>query len=168
MSCFNSLVYTNGFKTHTLLFGGGTGLVWHICALESRPQTEKVPNMASLYFTWGHPAAGWVACTQCRNSLTDRFTQMDWQCGQACVVCNRHRQTGTKHTGRGHTISGGWTSGRANVAGSTEDPPNRQSLVPKLAAGTDQRLVDCSQRDQCRGGTPHGVSGQRHPNPSRS
>ena len=40
---------TRRLKTHSLLFGEGTCLVWHGCALESRLRTEKVPNMASLY-----------------------------------------------------------------------------------------------------------------------
>ena len=43
--------------------------LWHTDALDSRPQTEKFPTMASLYRTWRHLVLGWLACTQCRNPL---------------------------------------------------------------------------------------------------
>ena len=36
----------------------GLVIVRHIYASESRLQTEKLPNMASLYRTWRHPAPG--------------------------------------------------------------------------------------------------------------
>ena len=87
MSCFNSLVYTNGFKTHTLLFGEGTGLVWHICALESRLQTGKMPNMASTYLTWRHLIPGRVACTQCRNPHKETLAQFPVRLMGSAVPC---------------------------------------------------------------------------------
>ena len=61
---------TRRLKTHTLLVGEGTCLVWHIYALGSRLQTEKLPNMASSYLTWRHPVLWSVACTQCPRGAT--------------------------------------------------------------------------------------------------
>ena len=76
---------TRRLKIHTLLIGAGTCLVWHICALESRFQTEKLPNMASLYLTWRHPVPGWVACTQCGKPLIDGCCVVG-QCGRRCYA----------------------------------------------------------------------------------
>ena len=63
---------TRGLKTHTLLFGKGTCLVWYIYALESRLQREKLPNMATPYLIRRHLVPGWVACTHAVQKPLDR------------------------------------------------------------------------------------------------
>ena len=68
--------FTRGLKTHTLLFGEGTGLAWHIYDLESRLQAEKMPNMASLYLPWRHKIPWWVACTRRMNPLSGSGTAL--------------------------------------------------------------------------------------------
>ena len=68
-------VCTRRLATHTLPFGEGTCLVWRICALESRLQTEKKPKMAGLYLTGRRLVPRWVACTQCRNPPSVGFAQ---------------------------------------------------------------------------------------------
>ena len=45
---------TRRVRTPPLLFCGRTGRAWHICALESRPHTEKTPHRTRLYRT-GRP-----------------------------------------------------------------------------------------------------------------
>ena len=71
--CFRTAC-TRRLKTHTRLFGDGTCLVWHICALGSHPQTEKLPIMVRLYLTRRHPIPGWVVCTQCTCGADTPFS----------------------------------------------------------------------------------------------